>query len=63
MPYTIEDVENLRPRWRETFNVEMPFGFEISLEDVPVLVECLHTKSRKPLERHLETLDLENKLY
>ncbi|MXW87561.1 MAG: hypothetical protein F4Z55_17360 [Boseongicola sp. SB0667_bin_21] len=59
----MEDVERLRPRWRETFNEEMPFGFEITLEDVPMLQECLRTKSREPLERHLATLDLGNRDY
>lgn len=59
MTHTMEDIERLRPRWRETFSEEMPFGFDVTLDDVPMLLECLHTKSRDPLERHLATLDPE----
>ena len=63
MTWTMEDVDRLRPRWRETFNEEMPFGFEVTLEDVPMLIACLDAKSREPLERHLATLDLDSRDY
>ena len=35
----------------------MPFGFEVTPDQVPVMRECLRARSRKPLEDYVASLD------
>ena len=56
MPCTWEDLEAVRQQWQETFGEQMPFGFEIGYDDIPLLRRCIAEKSMKPLDDHIEDL-------
>ena len=47
--YTLADLEALKPEWREVFDEEMPFGFEIGPETVPLMRRCIREQSKAPL--------------
>lgn len=51
------ELEGLKDEWLATFNEPMPMGFMIQPQQLPILQSCLRTKSKEPLERHIESLD------
>jgi len=56
MTYTEEDMERLRPQWRELFGEEMPYGFEIGPEQYLVMRACIQQCSQAPLEAYVDSL-------
>ena len=53
---TEAELDALAPDWFRVFGEAMPRGFEIGPDQVPILKECLRTKSQKPLEAFVESL-------
>ena len=60
--FTFDDLEALRPQWEETFGMTMPMGFEVTPDQVPIMRECIRTKSRDPLKRYVDGLPA-NRVY
>ena len=56
MIYTWEDLENLAPEWRRIFGEDMAMGFEVTPYQVPIIRECIRTKSQKPLDDYVMSL-------
>ena len=54
--HTWEDLEALREPWEATFGGTMPFGFEIGPEQVPMMRECIRTRSREPLKAYIASI-------
>ena len=46
-----------------TFGEDLKYGFDVQPDDVPMLRECIEKQSMEPMEKHLDSLDLENKHY
>ncbi len=56
MTYTWQDLEDLAPEWYRLFGEEMPKGFEVTPEQVPIIRECIRTKSQKPLDDYARSI-------
>ena len=41
-------------RWQAMFGEQIAFGFEISVEDIPLIERCLETRDSGPLDREVE---------
>ncbi len=54
--YTWDDLGELAPQWRETFGESMPYGFEVTPSIYEIMVECIRTKSQKPLDDYVMSL-------
>ena len=55
--YTSDDLIDLLPEWYEVFpDHEIKMGFEITGDQVPILKDCIRTKSLKPLMDYLKAL-------
>ena len=53
----MDDLFALEPEWYEVFpDYELAMGFEIGPDQVPLLKECIQTKTTKPLEDYLANL-------
>ena len=53
---TFAEIEALRDDWERTFGEPMPWGFEITEPQVPMMRRCIRERSRKPLERYIASL-------
>ena len=56
MTYTWSDIEDLDPQWRELFGESVPMGFCITPAQVPILRECIRTRSQKPIDDYVRSL-------
>ena len=54
--YTWQDLEDLVPEWERIFGEEMPRGFEVGPDQVPIMRECIEKRDRGPLVRYVKSL-------
>jgi len=54
--YTWDDLDELRGPWRETFNEEMAYGFDVHPGIYVIVAECIRTKSQKPLDDYIASI-------
>ena len=44
-----EEMRALSLRWQEVFGTGMPYGFEVTDEDAPIIRQCIEERSERPL--------------
>ena len=54
--YTWEDLDDLAPEWERIFGKEMPRGFVIGPDQVPIIRECIEKRDQEPLDRYVKAL-------
>lgn len=51
-----QEVLDLMEEWRATFGEHMPWGFEVSQNEIPILRQCIEQKSQQPIEDFVRSL-------
>ena len=54
--YTEVDLGALLESWLEMFSERLSIGYVIGPAQVPIIKECLKTRSQKPLEDYIDSL-------
>ncbi len=54
---SVREHEVLAAEWYEMFGESMPWGFVIGPSQVPMLRQCIATRSQEPLQAYIESLD------
>ena len=58
-----DERERLERDWWATFRAPMPYGFDVTDDDFPVLRECIEQRSQAPLDRVLRERHKDGNVY
>ena len=63
MAIDFEELDELREDWFAVFGESMPWGFEIGEEQIPLLRQCVERRSQEPLDRYVQALISDGRIY
>lgn len=53
---TTQEILDLKEAWQATFGEPMPWGFEVGVNEIPILHQCIKLKSQRPIEDFVRSL-------